>query len=174
MLWVWFIFLLMVKSLIIYVLFLSMLWVTLIQRVHFSLMLLLMLLLLIPVVVEVLVKIVATTIMMTDIKKRIDFEPRIPWCKVKRSKLCRFWKNCKGRWNHSDSLPTIIGPGCFDLLFIEVWLKWIFLSNIQISNRYQNKEFQIFKYPTWPPHGGLPKAQWLGESQALSAFQTFS
>ena len=46
MLWVWFIFLLMVKSLIIYVLFLSMLWVTLIQRVHFSLMLLLLLLLL--------------------------------------------------------------------------------------------------------------------------------
>ena len=44
MLWVWFIFLLMVKSLIIYVLFLSMLWVTLIQRVHFSLMMLLLLL----------------------------------------------------------------------------------------------------------------------------------
>ena len=51
MLWVWFIFSyrgsvfpLMVKSLIIYVLFLSMLWVTLMQRVHFSLMLLLLLL----------------------------------------------------------------------------------------------------------------------------------
>ena len=51
MLWVWFIFLigevffpLMVKSLIIYVLFLSLLWVTLLQRVHFSLMLLLLML----------------------------------------------------------------------------------------------------------------------------------
>ena len=51
MLWVWFIFLigevffpLMVKSLIIYVLFLSLLWVILLQRVHFSLMLLLLML----------------------------------------------------------------------------------------------------------------------------------
>ena len=31
----------------------------------------------------------------------------------------------------------------------------------------------IFKYQTWPPHGDLPNAQWVGESQALSAFQTF-
>ena len=57
---------------------------------------------------------------MTSIK-----EPRIPWCKVKRPKLCRYWKNCEGRWSHLDALLTIISP----------WLWW---TAFILIPKYQN------------------------------------